>query len=110
MEDLYGLHSSFSCSEDLTETGNITRTMNTALYGPVDNLFQYESAETEVTGSEMSDLIKTQIANHPLYPKLVSAYIECRKVFHNSLHGYSLYVHMNIYPHSGTKFFPCFVQ
>ncbi|XP_010259300.1 PREDICTED: homeobox protein knotted-1-like 1 isoform X2 [Nelumbo nucifera] len=28
----------------------------------------------------MSDLIKAQIANHPRYPNLVSAYIECRKV------------------------------
>ncbi|KAF7817972.1 homeobox protein knotted-1-like 1 [Senna tora] len=25
-------------------------------------------------------LIKTQIANHPLYPNLLSAYIQCRKV------------------------------
>ncbi|CAI9786152.1 unnamed protein product [Fraxinus pennsylvanica] len=36
--------------------------------------------ETEVTRFELSDNIKTQIANHPLYPNLVSAYIECRKV------------------------------
>ncbi|PIN10063.1 Transcription factor MEIS1 [Handroanthus impetiginosus] len=28
----------------------------------------------------MPDLIKAQIANHPLYPNLVAAYIECRKV------------------------------
>ncbi|XVF05950.1 hypothetical protein REPUB_Repub06bG0005600 [Reevesia pubescens] len=28
----------------------------------------------------MSDLIKTQIASHPRYPNLVSAYIECQKV------------------------------
>ncbi|KAK6911651.1 ELK domain [Dillenia turbinata] len=32
------------------------------------------------TGSDMSDLIKTQIANHPRYPSLVSAYIDCQKV------------------------------
>ncbi|THG11087.1 hypothetical protein TEA_002618 [Camellia sinensis var. sinensis] len=34
----------------------------------------------EVGGLEMSDLIKDQIANHPLCPNLVSAYIQCRKV------------------------------
>ncbi|CAN4110958.1 unnamed protein product [Withania somnifera] len=28
----------------------------------------------------MSDLIKAKIANHPLYPKLLSAYLQCRKV------------------------------
>ncbi|KAK6915670.1 KNOX2 [Dillenia turbinata] len=31
-------------------------------------------------GSDMSDLIKNQIANHPRYPSLVSAYIDCLKV------------------------------
>ncbi|CAA2997832.1 homeobox knotted-1-like 1 isoform X1 [Olea europaea subsp. europaea] len=36
--------------------------------------------ETEATRFEMSNNIKAQIANHPLYPNLVSAYIECRKV------------------------------
>ncbi|KAL8061531.1 hypothetical protein ABFX02_02G092100 [Erythranthe guttata] len=36
---------------------------------------------TTTTGlAEMSDLIKAQIANHPLYPELLSAYIDCRKV------------------------------
>ncbi|KAL5996398.1 hypothetical protein ACLOJK_026476 [Asimina triloba] len=29
----------------------------------------------------MSDLVKAQIASHPKYPTLVSAYIECRKWF-----------------------------
>ncbi|XP_019188029.1 PREDICTED: homeobox protein knotted-1-like 1 isoform X1 [Ipomoea nil] len=28
----------------------------------------------------MSDVVKAQIASHPLYPNLVSAYIQCRKV------------------------------
>ncbi|KAK6159811.1 hypothetical protein DH2020_003192 [Rehmannia glutinosa] len=32
------------------------------------------------TGMEMSDIIKAQIANHPFYPTLLSAYIDCRKV------------------------------
>ncbi|KAM7478461.1 hypothetical protein LguiA_026674 [Lonicera macranthoides] len=33
-----------------------------------------------ITGSEIPDLIKVQIATHPLFPNLVSAYVECRKV------------------------------
>uniref|UniRef100_A0A5B7AX89 Homeobox protein knotted-1-like 1 n=1 Tax=Davidia involucrata TaxID=16924 RepID=A0A5B7AX89_DAVIN len=40
----------------------------------VDNIFQFEQPEME------SDLIKPQIANHRLYPNLLSAYIQCRKV------------------------------
>ncbi|KAL7119961.1 hypothetical protein ACP275_02G094200 [Erythranthe tilingii] len=41
----------------------------------------HEVATTTTTGlAEMSDLIKAQIANHPLYPELLSAYIDCRKV------------------------------
>lgn len=45
----------------------------------VDNdMLQLEAEAT--TGLNMSDMIKTQIVNHPLYPKLVSAYIECQKV------------------------------
>lgn len=28
----------------------------------------------------MSDIIKAQIASHPLYPNLLSAYIDCKKV------------------------------
>lgn len=39
------------------------------------NHFQFEASE-----SEMSDLIKAQIATHPLYPNLLSAYIECQKI------------------------------
>ncbi|WKA02682.1 hypothetical protein VitviT2T_020841 [Vitis vinifera] len=41
------------------------------------NVYRFESVETE---AGMSDLIKSQIVNHPRYPNLVSAYIECRKV------------------------------
>ncbi|XP_022946414.1 homeobox protein knotted-1-like 1 isoform X2 [Cucurbita moschata] len=43
-----------------------------------DELLHLEAEPT--TGLNMSDMIKTQIINHPLYPKLVSAYIECQKV------------------------------
>lgn len=47
---------------------------------------QGSSDASEVTGSsggvsDLTDLIKAQIANHPRYPTLLSAYIECRKVY-----------------------------
>ena len=32
------------------------------------------------SGDEVSSAIRTQIATHPLYPKLLHAYIECQKV------------------------------
>uniref|UniRef100_A0A5B7ATI4 Putative homeobox protein knotted-1-like 1 isoform X1 n=1 Tax=Davidia involucrata TaxID=16924 RepID=A0A5B7ATI4_DAVIN len=79
MEDLYRLHSSIPCSDDFAGVGEFSPAI-TGIHGVVDNVFQFESAEMESTGSEMSDLIKAQIANHPLYPNLVTAYIECRKV------------------------------
>lgn len=47
-----------------------------------DELLHLEAEPT--TGLNMSDMIKTQIINHPLYPKLVSAYIECQKVCKSS--------------------------
>ncbi|KAF9604578.1 hypothetical protein IFM89_008022 [Coptis chinensis] len=34
----------------------------------------------KLSGSEMSDLIKAQIASHPRFPCLLSAYIECQKI------------------------------
>lgn len=36
--------------------------------------------EAAAESDNMSDLIKSQIATHPLYPELVSAYISCQKV------------------------------
>ncbi|CAL5341073.1 unnamed protein product [Camellia sinensis] len=82
MDELYRLHSSISFSDhdhDVSGVGDFPTTLS-GLHGPVDNMLQFEATEIEVGGSELSDLIKAQIANHPLYPNLVSAYIECRKV------------------------------
>ncbi|KAA8536740.1 hypothetical protein F0562_029218 [Nyssa sinensis] len=76
MEDLYSIHSSIPCSNNFAGVGNFSP----AITGIDGNVFQFESVEMESTGLEMSDLIKAQIVNHPLYPNLVSAYIECRKV------------------------------
>ncbi|KAI5326317.1 hypothetical protein L3X38_035391 [Prunus dulcis] len=44
-----------------------------------DNMLLFQ---TEGMGSDnhMSDLIKTHIANHPRFPDLVDAYLECQKV------------------------------
>ncbi|KAL6961735.1 hypothetical protein U1Q18_004320 [Sarracenia purpurea var. burkii] len=79
MDELYRLHSSISCSDDVTGVGSFPTTVS-GLHDPVDNMLHFEATEMELAGSEMSDLIKAQIAIHPLYPDLVSAYIECRKV------------------------------
>ncbi|XP_048323778.2 homeobox protein knotted-1-like 1 [Ziziphus jujuba] len=43
-----------------------------------DHLLPFD--QSEAMGTEMSDLIKAQIANHPRYPDVVAAYIECQKV------------------------------
>lgn len=82
MDELYRLHSSISFSNDVTGIGNFpNNSMSAGFHGPVDNMLRFETVNMEVAaGSEISDLVKAQIANHPLYPNLVSAYIECRKV------------------------------
>lgn len=82
MDELYRLHSSISFSNDVTGIGNFpNNSMSTGFHGQVDNMLRFETVNMEVAaGSEISDLVKAQIANHPLYPNLVSAYIECRKV------------------------------
>jgi hypothetical protein len=44
------------------------------------------ASETSVVGvggpsqADLTELMKAQIASHPRYPSLLSAYIECRKV------------------------------
>lgn len=51
------------------------------------------SEPDDESGSHIPDrFIKSQIANHPLYPNLLSAFLECHKVL---LHTYKL-----IYFHS----------
>lgn len=81
MEEFYRLNSVLSCSDEIVRVDNIvdaTATTSAGFLCPMDNMLQV--AETGVTESEMTDLIKTQISNHPFYPNLVSAYIECQKV------------------------------
>ncbi|KAK3034055.1 hypothetical protein RJ639_034280, partial [Escallonia herrerae] len=77
-----------SCSDDISGVGSTTAAINgngLEYSNPVihdTDQFRFRSVadHAEVSGSEMSDLIKAQIASHPLYPKLVSAYVQCRKV------------------------------
>ncbi|MBA0770985.1 hypothetical protein Gotri_019522 [Gossypium trilobum] len=87
MEDIYRLDDTvIACSNDVVRVNDFAAAVTTDfLSTPVDDhhLLQFDPQETDtgVTGSSaMSDLIKTQIATHPLYPNLVSAYIECQKV------------------------------
>lgn len=85
MEDIYKMNPLLSCpGGDVVREVNVN--VNSAIAASAselnlglvaNNFFQLEEPES----SDMSDrFIKTQIATHPLYPNLVSAYIECRKV------------------------------
>ncbi|KAE8010325.1 hypothetical protein FH972_006705 [Carpinus fangiana] len=69
MEEFYSLNPAISCSD------NICATTSAGFHhhAPMDNMLQFQAAE-------ITDLIKTQIANHPLFPNLVSAHIQCQKV------------------------------
>ncbi|KAE8702674.1 Homeobox protein knotted-1-like 10 [Hibiscus syriacus] len=88
MEDLYRLDDlTISCSNDIVRVdnfgaGSFTATVTTDFLSPVDHLLQFDhqEADTGATGSDVSELIKSQILNHPRYPNLVSAHIECQKV------------------------------
>lgn len=74
MDDLYRLQHegiSISGANAAAATIDFRRSVENS------NVYRFESVETE---AGMSDLIKSQIVNHPRYPNLVSAYIECRKV------------------------------
>lgn len=80
MDELYRIHNSFSCPNGGVLEVESMRWLDHS--SPAENLVQFRPGESshEVFGSEMSDLLKAQIANHPLYPNLVSAYVQCRKV------------------------------
>ena len=88
MENFYRLDDpTISCSNDIVRVNNFaaenfSAAVTTDFLNPVDHLpqFDHQAADTDATGSDMSDLIKTQIASHPRYANLVSAYIECQKV------------------------------
>ncbi|RRT34050.1 hypothetical protein B296_00042362 [Ensete ventricosum] len=71
MEDLYSIHPGILRGGDIPVIGSVSSCQVT------------NEASQVIGGSGVSDLtdkIKAQIANHPLYPSLLSTYIECRKV------------------------------
>ncbi|XP_068661953.1 homeobox protein knotted-1-like 1 isoform X2 [Aristolochia californica] len=86
MEDIYSLDPASPCSDEIAR--NLGHSTGFNDHG--ENLFRFEEfrnktgqqgpGDSEIYGSEISDLIKAQIANHPSYPRLVAAYLECQKV------------------------------
>ncbi|KAM3219270.1 homeobox protein knotted-1-like 1 [Capsicum chacoense] len=80
MDELSKLHSAIACSR--TSTGQQQEGP------PIDHntnslVVHHHHHNNNNIGSSlegMSDLIKAQIANHPLYPNLLYAYLQCRKV------------------------------
>jgi len=79
MEAVYRLKPLLPCVEDVVR---VATTSDMRLGTTTPNCYlQLEAPEPDVTESDMTDrMVKIQIANHPLYPDLLSAYIECRKV------------------------------
>lgn len=85
MEDLYSIHPGISRGGEVAAVG----TTSSFAYLEADRSQGGEAAEaSDISaggggggGSDLTDLIKAQIANHPRYPSLVAAYIECRKVY-----------------------------
>ncbi|KAJ8511607.1 hypothetical protein OPV22_002041 [Ensete ventricosum] len=73
MEDLFSIHPGILGGGETPAVGSASSCQGT-------------SEASEVTGSsggggsDLTDLIKAQIANHPRYPSLLSAYIDCQKV------------------------------
>jgi hypothetical protein len=61
MEDLYSIHPGISRAGGAASEASVA-----GVGGPAP--------------SDLTELMKAQIASHPRYPSLLSAYIECRKV------------------------------
>ncbi|XP_038988813.1 homeobox protein knotted-1-like 1 [Phoenix dactylifera] len=80
MEDLYSIHPGISKGGEMAAVGSTSGYP----YFEADRSHSGGAAEaSDISGgggSDLTDLIKAQIASHPRYPSLVSAYIECRKV------------------------------
>ncbi|XP_075478690.1 homeobox protein knotted-1-like 1 [Primulina tabacum] len=80
MDELYGFHSSV----DTGFNGDVGNIIGVGLSDRQNQQMVLAAEVAEIHGGirgiEMSDIIKAQIAYHPLYPDLLSAYVECRKV------------------------------
>ncbi|MCD7446506.1 Oxysterol-binding protein OBPa [Datura stramonium] len=93
MDELSKLHSAIACSINSTEQQqqqqqeegrpiiNNTSSTTTSSVPDTNNLLvpALHHNKSSILDT-MPDLIKSQIANHPLYPNLLSAYLQCRKV------------------------------
>lgn len=85
MEDVYGLKP----MDDVVRVGEVSSASELHPEPAVNHCLQPQPAQLKGTGSDSDtsdQFIKTRIANHPLYPNLLSAYVECQKVF--PLHPY----------------------
>uniref|UniRef100_A0A1D1Z1V5 Homeobox protein knotted-1-like 1 n=1 Tax=Anthurium amnicola TaxID=1678845 RepID=A0A1D1Z1V5_9ARAE len=95
MEDLYSIHPGIPRSEECTALRSLKSPRPDSNHGhPHDAAVltsvhrrervpphePHSRAAASSSVSDLSDLIKAQIASHHRYPALVSAYIECRKV------------------------------
>ncbi|KAK6805089.1 hypothetical protein RDI58_002873 [Solanum bulbocastanum] len=97
MDELSKLHSAIVCSrsgqqQQAEDEAGPTIINNTPTHHTSFAIHHYRQLEAAVaadhshhqnntkSSTNMSDLIKAQIANHPLYPNLLSAYLQCRKV------------------------------
>ncbi|KAK4739383.1 hypothetical protein R3W88_003080 [Solanum pinnatisectum] len=97
MDELSKLHSAILCSrsrqqQQAEDEAGPTTINNTPTHHTSFAIHHYRQLEAAVaadhnhhqnntkSSTNMSDLIKAQIANHPLYPNLLSAYLQCRKV------------------------------
>ncbi|XP_065853768.1 homeobox protein knotted-1-like 1 [Euphorbia lathyris] len=88
MEDLYRIDPrSIYCSDNIISyyPANISVSSSSEFQNSGGNFVQFEGSGAydnhgQVSESDMFDLIKTQIANHPRYPDLLAAYIDCQKV------------------------------
>lgn len=87
MEDIFRLnHPLVPRPEGVVRNGKVNvsdHQLHLGLVAANNNyLHMEEEPEPDGTGSDISNRhIKNQIATHPLYPNLVSAYIACQKVY-----------------------------
>ncbi|KAG6774966.1 hypothetical protein POTOM_018384 [Populus tomentosa] len=95
MEEFYRFNPTFFGSPDDTvrlenlpvaNFTDATTSTTTEFHSHASSFLQAGNGHREVTGSDMYDAIKTQIANHPRYPDLVSAHLECQKVYNHHHH------------------------
>lgn len=103
MDELSKLHSAIACSRTgqhqeagLTMINNTCHdTNNLAVHHQLEAVnVDHHNHNINKSSTNMSDLVKVQIANHPLYPNLLSAYLQCRKV---NLTGDFMYFLLFIY-------------